>query len=349
MAIRIKNDAKLELRRTLTFSEGARVYAQLREEVTRAGILKRAYWYYAFLSIVDIGLFVFFVQQFIVQTNPLLVALSIIGIGFFTVRIGGLIHDAGHRAVFRSPRLNDLFGYMTSFFIAFPYTVWRIKHNAHHAHTNEEGEDPDVEVPISFTEEMFKRHTIVVKLIRRHQHWLYYVLGPLLSFTIRLKSFRYYATNMNVRAAVEMTALVAGLAVWYVVPFVFFPVWKAVLFLLLVNGTAGFYMMNVFAPNHKGMPYLEKGTRFSFIEHQIMTARNLYGHWMTDYVYLGLNYQIEHHLFPDCPRYKLKKITPYVLAVCKKYGLTYTQASIIETNKIIYSELKKVAQTSLNP
>ncbi len=347
MTIRIKNDSSLSHRRALTFHEGAKIYAQLRKDVTAAGILKRAYFYYAVLCLFDIGLFALFIQQFIVQTNPIAVALSIFGIAFFTVRIGGLIHDAGHRAIFKSPRINDLFGYLTSFFIAFPYTVWRVKHNAHHAHTNEEGEDPDVEVPVSFTEEMFRRNTLVVRLIRRHQHWLYYILGPLLSFTIRIKSFKFYKENFTPKTILEVGALLFGLFTWYIVPFLVFPFWKALMFFVMVNGLTGFYMMNVFAPNHKGMPYLEKGVKFSFIEHQIMTARNLYSHWMTDYVYLGLNHQIEHHLFPDCPRYRLKMITPYVKKICRKYKMAYTATSIMETNRIIYRELKKTAQTAL--
>lgn len=340
-------DPKKPYKKALGFSEGARVYAKLRSDVTKAGVLKRSYWYYLFLSVTDIGSFLICWYLLVVQSHPVVVVLSIIGIAFFSVRMGGLIHDAAHRAIFKSVTVNDIFGYLTSFVIAFPYRVWRVKHNAHHAHTNEEGEDPDVEVPISFTETTFRRNTFVVRNIRRNQAWLYYVLGPLLSFSIRLKSFKYYAANFKGKIPLEVAILLCGLVVWYVMPFVFFPFWKAMLFLIIVNALSGFYMLNIFAPNHKGMPYLAKGVKFSFLEHQIMTARNLYRHWLTDYVYLGLNYQIEHHLFPDCPRNKLHRVTPFVKKICKKYGMDYTETSIIETNKIIYRELKKISQTAI--
>jgi delta8-fatty-acid desaturase len=58
---------------------------------------------------------------------------------------------------------------------------------------------------------------------------------------------------------------------------------------------------------------------------------------------IGLNYQIEHHLFTHCPRNKLKLLTPYVKRICKKYGLEYTDVGIVETNKIILRELNEVA------
>jgi len=342
----ITNNPKRPFKKALGYAEGAEVYAKLRADVTEAGILKRAYWYYSFITLTDIGLFLFCTYLLTAQNNLIITILSIIGIAFFSVRMGGLIHDAAHRAIFKSVALNDAFGYISAFMLAFPYRVWRVKHNAHHAHTNEEGEDPDIEVPISFTETTFQRNTFVVKAIRKNQAWLYYVLGPLLSFSIRIKSFRYYSANFKGKIPLEVVVLVFGLIIWYVVPFFVFPFWKSILFLVIVNALAGFYMLNIFAPNHKGMPYLAKGVKFSFLEHQILTARNLYSHWLTDYVYLGLNYQIEHHLFPDCPRNKLPLITPYVKKICKKYGMTYTETSIVETNKIIYRELKKVSRTA---
>ncbi len=346
MALKIAHNTDLTGIRRVTILQGAQIYTELRKNVTNAGILNRSYLYYTTLSLFDIGGFIFFVYQLFVQSNVFLVILATLGIAYFSVRIGGLIHDAGHRAIFNSVKFNDLFGYICSFLVAFPYTVWRTKHNAHHAHTNEEGEDPDLEVPISFTEDMFHRDTLVVRVIRKHQAWFYHIFGSMVSFTMRLKSLRYYKNNLKPQLLVEIVFFLGGLFLWYVLPFLFFPFWKALTFFLLVNIAGGFYMLHIFAPNHKGMPQLDKNVKISFIEHQIMTSRNIYGHWLTDYVYLGLNYQIEHHLFPNCPRHKLPFITPYVLKLCKKYKLNYTNMGILESTRFILSELNKVAKTS---
>ncbi len=345
MAYKIKKNSDLKLYTKLSLSEGAKIYAELRLNISKTGILDRTYGYYFIMSLIDFGGFIFFVYQLFVQTHPLLVIISTTAIAYFSVRIGGLVHDAGHRAIFKSVKNNDLYGHISSLLIAFPYSVWRIKHNAHHAHTNEEGGDPDLEVPISFTEEMYNRNAFVVRTIRKHQAWFYHIFGSMVSFTMRLKSLKFYKKNFNPNLYLEIIFFLGGLFVWYILPFFVFPFWKALSFFIVVNLSAGFYMLHVFAPNHKGMPQLEKGVKISFIEHQIMTSRNLYAHWFTDYIYLGLNYQIEHHLFPNCPRHKLGLITPYVMAICKKYKLGYTQLGILESTRFILSELKKVSKS----
>jgi fatty acid desaturase len=50
---------------------------------------------------------------------------------------------------------------------------------------------------------------------------------------------------------------------------------------------------------------------------------------------MGLNYQTEHHLFPFCPRNKLSRLTPHVLAACEQAGLPYTEVSFVETNRFL--------------
>src|SRR5207253_9461069 len=97
-----------------------------------------------------------------------------------------------------------------------------------------------------------------------------------------------------------------------------FPLAKVLVLFAVVHRTMGFYLSNVFAPNHKGMPQIAEGTEISFLEQQISTSRNITPGWLVDFVYFGLNYQIEHHLFPTCPRSKLKQITPYVLEICAR-------------------------------
>lgn len=344
MVMKIQTEADIRRFRKLTPLEGARIYASLRKDVTDAGILNRDYLYYAELCSIDIIGFFFFIYQFFIQTDPWMLMVVGIGVSIFTVRFGGLIHDAGHRAIFTSPLINDVFGFLFSSVVAFPFLVWQDKHNKHHAHTNEEGSDPDLDVPISFTGEMLKRKGLAVRMIRKYQAWLFYPLGSLVSFTMRFKALRYYKEHLNKKIFFAMMLQLAGMFLWYILPFLLFPLWKAVLFFILVNEVAGLYMLNIFAPNHKGMPQFAKNLQFSFLEHQIVTARNIYGHWMSDYMYMGLNYQIEHHLFPNCPRNKLSKITPYVLALCKRYKLPYVQMGPLESSIFILKELDKASK-----
>lgn len=343
MAITLSND-NINSVAQLSTTEAAGLYAKLNQEVSQSGALDREYLYYLLLTSTEVIGFSLSLVLLIFSINPIVVLASTLGVAYFSVRFGGLVHDAGHRAIFHSPRINDAYGYIISTVIAFPYYVWKVKHNLHHAHPNEEGSDPDLEVPISFTERMYNRDKLVVRIMRRYQAFLFFPLGMFVSFTMRLKALMFYLNNQSKKTGVLFIAHALMIFVWYVGPFIVFPLWKAMTFLIVANLVSGFYMLNVFAPNHKGMPQLEKNTKMSFLERQIITARNITCSAVLNHLYMGLNYQIEHHLFPYCPRNKLVRISPYVKKICEEHQLQYTQMSAIQSTKFILRNLSEASE-----
>lgn len=80
------------------------------------------------------------------------------------------------------------------------------------------------------------------------------------------------------------------------------PAWQALVFVLIHKAATGMYLGLVFAPNHKGMLITEHDNDMDFLHRQVLTARNVYANPFVDAWYGGLNYQIEHHLFPSMPR-----------------------------------------------
>jgi fatty acid desaturase len=84
-----------------------------------------------------------------------------------------------------------------------------------------------------------------------------------------------------------------------------------------------------FAPNHKGMPMVEREADVSFACRQVLTARNVTGGRVTTFMLGGLDYQIEHHLFPSMPRPNLRRAQSLVRAFCADNDLTYHQDSLI--------------------
>jgi fatty acid desaturase len=102
-------------------------------------------------------------------------------------------------------------------------------------------------------------------------------------------------------------------------------------------------MGSVFAPNHKGMPILEKETELDFLHQQVLTARNVQGSPLADFWYGGLNYQIEHHLFPNMARNNLKKAQPIVRAFCQEMGIPYHQTGVWQSHKEILGFLHEVS------
>lgn len=328
----------------ISMRNGATAYVALKQVVIKEGILKRDYGFYTLMTVSIMGGFFFSLYYLII--TPLSWQLAFWGLvfSFFTVQVGGLIHDAGHRAIFSTSKLNDIFGRICDAIVVVGYGQWVETHNKHHSHTNKEGEDPDIELPFhGFTKERFAKQKGLMKLLSKYQAYLYFPVRSVTAFSRRYSSIEYFRRKKDIGKWLEVAMFSIGVFVWMVLPFFVFPISKALFLFLVVHFAIGFYMSNVFAPNHKGMPQIAKGVKISFLEHQIMTSRNIFGHPLTDFVFFGLNYQIEHHLFPHCPRNKLKLITPHVREICRQMNLEFTEVSILESNRIILRELQQIA------
>jgi fatty acid desaturase len=91
----------------------------------------------------------------------------------------------------------------------------------------------------------------------------------------------------------------------------------------------GLYLGCCFAPNHKGMPILEEGKEPDYLRRQVLTSRNVRGSRVVDFLMGGLNYQIEHHLFPSMPRPSLRRAQPLVRAFCAERGVSYSESSVV--------------------
>jgi fatty acid desaturase len=109
---------------------------------------------------------------------------------------------------------------------------------------------------------------------------------------------------------------------------------KALAFIVVQQATWGVYMGCSFAPNHKGMPRVAAGDRLDFLRRQVITTRNVRGGWFTDTLLGGLNYQIEHHLFPSMPRANLRRAQPIVRAHCREHAVSYTEVGLLESYAI---------------
>ncbi len=331
---------------SISFLAGAQIYSGLRKSVVDRNILKRAYGYYFVLSILTFTGFFFSAYILFVNNSPAAFIFWMTVFIIFSIQIAGLFHDAGHRAIFKSVLANDILGYFVGTISNIDFGYWKDKHNRHHANPNEIDEDPDIDVPfISFTVRK-KQGNFLEKSLLKYQEVLYFPVILLSLFHIKYKSFLFLKARFDPGKAWKMLLFLTGLFFWYVFPFLVLPSGKALLLILISNLGIGFYLANIFAPNHKGMPQIKKGTKMSFLERQIITARNISSNPVLDIFYIGLNYQIEHHLFPDCPRNKLRLITPYVKEICKEKNLEFSQVGIIETNRIILKELGEIAATA---
>ncbi|HEU5109403.1 MAG TPA: acyl-CoA desaturase [Micromonosporaceae bacterium] len=257
--------------------------------------------------------------------------------GFLAVvftQIGFIGHDAGHRQIFRSRRANYLVGLLHgNLAIGLSYGWWVDKHNRHHAHPNTHDKDPDIEIgALAFTAgQAVGKRGRVTRFIARHQRYLFFPL--LLLEAVQLHKSSVQAIFRGGLRHRGWEALMLGLhTVGYLaaVLLVLSPV-KAALFIVVQQALFGLYLGCSFAPNHKGMPILSADDQTDFLRRQVLTSRNVRGSRLVDFALGGLNYQIEHHLFPSMPRPNLRRSQQIVKEFCRQHDLSYCETSLVRS------------------
>ena len=320
-------------------------YAELYRLVSSAGLLDKQPLYYSwkFLSTAAmLGASIWL----LITANALWVhLLNALFLGFVFTQIGFLGHDAGHRQMFRSGRKNEIVLFFVNLLILLDRSWWIDKHNRHHAHPNDLDRDRDVDLPfLAFTEEVATSKRGIYRLVVRYQAFCMYPLMMAEALSLRMDGFQYLLRGKNVKYMfAESACVVLHLTIYLGALFHLLEPWHAALFILVHQATTGFYMANVFAPNHKGMLMVSKDTKMDFLRQQVLTARNIKSNPVTDLLYGGLNNQIEHHLFPTMARNKLRRSGKLITAFCEARGITCHRTGVLGSQKEILQHLHRVS------
>src|SRR5690606_13635431 len=97
------------------------------------------------------------------------------------------------------------------------------------------------------------------------------------------------------------------------------------------------------------MAIIEPGTKVDFLSKQVLTSRNIRGGWAMSLLMGGLNYQVEHHLFPNMSRPSLGRTRAIVKEYCENIGLKYTETSLVESYAIVIRYLNTVGLAARDP
>lgn len=323
-------------------------YARLSRQVRLAGLLERRPRYYAWkITLTAVALVAGWAAFAAVGDSWWVLGIAVFLAAVFT-QVGFLGHDAGHQQVFASRKANYILGVLHgNLAIGLSYGWWVGKHNRHHAHPNTEGADPDI-MPgaLAFTASQAASSRGMARLIYRCQAYLFFPMVLAEAVSLHVSSVRALAGRAARHRPAEI-ALLATHAAGYLtlVLLVLSPV-RAVAFIVVQQGLFGLYLGCAFAPNHKGMPVLPAADRSDFLRRQVITSRNVRGGWLTDFALGGLNYQIEHHLFPSMPRPSLRRSQPLIRAYCEQRGLPYCETSLIGSYAQALRHLNAVARPS---
>ncbi|MDN3478085.1 acyl-CoA desaturase [Curtobacterium sp. APC 4022] len=294
------------------------------------------------------------------------VAFSFLGDSWFQLIVAGVLgvlftqfaflsHEAAHRQVFASQRWNDRAGrYVGTFLVGLSYSWWMNKHTRHHGNPNTVGKDPDIAPGvIAFIPEDVPASGLK-RVFTRFQGWLFFPLLTLEGINLHWSAVRAVISGTGTTAdrrhrIIEGSLLVARFGIYLTAVFWFLPFGMACAFLGVQLAVFGVMMGASFAPNHKGMPTIAHDAKVDFFSRQVRTSRNIRGGWWVSFLMGGLNYQVEHHLFPSMPRPALKQARLLVRDHCDTLDVPYTETTLLRSYGIVVAYLNRVGLAARDP
>ena len=262
-------------------------------------------------------------------------------------------HDAAHRQMFKSGRWNDWISLIiANLLVGISYGWWQSKHTRHHANPNKVGADPDIALTaIAMTPTMATRHrSRLIRWLVAHQGWYFFPILLLEGLSLHVDGIKRVVSRGKVeRRWVELAFLTVRLGGLVALTLWVLPPEKAIAVLAVQLAGFGLYMGSSFAPNHIGMPLVSPKLKLDFLRRQVLMSRNITGGPPMSIFMGGLNYQIEHHLFPSIARPHLRKIQPLVAAYCAAEGVPYTQTSIWAAYRTVIGYLNTVGLKGKDP
>ena len=319
-------------------------YAIVKRRVREAGLLDKQPWFYVRSIVAKLAALAGCIVLFALFHNPWAQAASAVALAIVFGQLGFQLHDAGHRQMFTKGWKNTVVGLVTgNLLLGMSYGWWVDKHNRHHANPNHTDLDPDINTTaIAYSRDQALERRGLLRAITRHQAYLFFPLVLLLAWSMHASSLSFLVGRPSRHRGQELALMAAHVVIYLGLSIYFLGPWSALLVILIHQCVGGLYMALVFAPNHKGMPQVDSSDDLDYLRKQVLTSRNVRSRLLTDIWYGALNYQIEHHLFPNMPRNRVRAAHKIVRRFCAERGIPYHEVSILRSYRELLGHLHEV-------
>ncbi len=328
-------------------------FTALTARVKAAGLMRRAYGYYwsKLIGLTAAGLALAIV--FVVIGDSWWQMVTAVALALLMTQIAFLGHDAAHRQIFVSGSWNEWVSLIVvNLYAGMGLGWWQKKHNKHHNAPNKIGIDPDIDPGVlAFTTEAVEsRKTPLTRWLVTKQGYFFYPLLLLEGINLHIQGIKRVLTPSEAvkRRWVELTFILVRLISFFV--FVFWVLSPGIAFAFIGVQLAvfGLYMGLSFAPNHIGMPIVPANQKIDFLRRQVLMSRNVTGGRWVDTFMGGLNFQVEHHLFPSMARPNLRRVAPMVKEYCEQLGVRYTETTMVQSYKAVTGYINRVGRGGID-
>jgi fatty acid desaturase len=318
-------------------------FAELTRSVRQAGLLQRRTGYYALKIGLTLAVLAATWAVFIYLGDTWWQLLTAVVLAAVWTHVSFIGHDAGHKQIFRGRRANDAVGLVHAGLVGLSYGWWVGKHSRHHANPNHEDDDPDLDISVlAFTAGQSRTKQGLSRWTTKYQAFLFLPLLLLEGWSLHWSSVDAVWRGRTRLHGLERAQLIVHAAAYIAAVFLVLSPGKAIAFIAIHQGLWGLYMGCSFAPNHKGMPTATGDNGWDFLRKQVLTSRNVRGGRGVDFLLGGLNYQIEHHLFPSMPRPNLRRAQPLVQTFCAERGIPYHESGLLSSYRDVLRHLHDV-------
>jgi fatty acid desaturase len=317
-------------------------FANLSRLIAEAGLMRRRPGYYVARIALVVGFSVAGWTAFaaIGSSWYQLLLAPVLAIAFAQLAL--VAHDIAHRQVFRTRRASEIAGLLVgNLGVGMSYGWWMDKHTRHHANPNDEERDPDVNPDLLvWSANQARSAKGIARWVGRRQAMLFFPLLTLEGLNLHVNSVRALSRPTLRHRWPEAILLALHFAAYLTGVLLVLSPGKAAAFIAIHLALFGVYLGCTFAPNHKGMEMLNGDSeKLDFLRRQVLTSRNVRGGHLINVLLGGLNYQIEHHLFPSMPSVNLRQAKPIVRDFCARIGVPYAETGLVHSYRLALTHL----------
>ncbi|HIK78601.1 MAG TPA: acyl-CoA desaturase [Candidatus Poseidoniales archaeon] len=262
--------------------------------------------------------------------------------GLFSTTLAMTGHEGIHSSACNSRAGNlSLSTIVFPLFCGMSMEYWREKHNVkHHSFPNVVDKDPDIHGwPIAFSSVDYERSGAILKFFQKHlQGYYFWPITLLAAHSMRIEGIRFLAkhpfnaskkTRFNRVWLLDCSMIVLHFFLWLVVPILAGITWWMVLgFYGILWAFVGLFLSMIFIVGHAAQPIIYEADENWRL--QIETGRRIKMGPIGRFFFVGLDYQIEHHLFPSASHFSLPKIAPSVKKYAEENGWNYQEIGLFK-------------------